>query len=264
MLRHPRWNVPVAELAALQAAFAETLRGTAPPPGLLHPGADLERRLALYRNNSLSAARKALEGAFPVVRQLVGDESFAALAREYRRAWPSDSGDLNGHGAAFAEFLAGFAPARELPYLPDMARLEWALHRAHYAADPPALDLAALVAVPPHAQACLRLRLHPACAIVTSDYPVTRIWAVHQPDHAAIMEVDFAPGPHHALVQRPAWRAVAVPTEAGQLAFLHAATAGCPLARCLDRALAADARFDLGAALTAWVEARVVVGFEAA
>jgi hypothetical protein len=252
----------MSELAALQAAFAAVLRGEGAPPGPLRPRADLERRLALYRNNSLSAARKALEGAYPVIRQLVGDEFFAALARELRRARPPDSGDLNGYGAAFADFLASFEPARELPYLPDMARLEWALHRAHYAAEPPSLDPAALAAVPPHAQASLRLRLHPACAMVSSAYPVARIWAVHQADHTGPLEVRFAPGPHHALVQRPRWRAVAVPVEAGPLAFLSAAKTGLPLARCLERALAADGRFDLGAALAAWVQARVVVGFE--
>ncbi|MCA3130954.1 MAG: putative DNA-binding domain-containing protein [Betaproteobacteria bacterium] len=253
----------MAELAALQAAFAAVLRGEGVPPGLLHPRSDLERRLALYRNNSLSAARKALESAYPVIRQLVGEEFFAALARDLRRAQPPDSGDLNGYGAALAEFLAGCEPARELPYLPDVARLEWALHRAHYAAEPPPLDPAALAAVPAHVQASLRLRLHPACAMVSSAYPVARIWAVHQPEHTGPLEVRFAPGPHHALVQRPRWLAVAVPVEAGPHAFLAAAKAGLTLARCLEAALAADERFDLGAALAAWVQARVVVGFEA-
>jgi hypothetical protein len=250
------------ELAALQTAFAEMLRGEPMAPGLLHPQADLQRRLALYRNNSLASARKALEGAYPVIRQLVGEEFFTALTREYRRAWPSRSGDLTGYGAAFGEFLAGFEHAQALPYLPPMAHLEWALHRAHYAADPAPFDPAALAAVPPHAQAGLRLRLHPACAVVSSDYPVARIWAVHQPDHTGALAVDFTPGPHHALVHRPRLQAVAGALDAPAHAFLAATLAGATLAASLEAALLTDPGFHLGEALRAWSGAGVIVGFQ--
>ncbi len=250
------------ELAAMQSAFAAVLRGAEPPAGLLRDETDLARRVALYRNNRDANARKALEGAYPVVRQLVGEAFFEGLSREYRRAVPSVSGDLNLHGATLARFLEGFEPARELPYLPDVARLEWAVHRAHYAADAPALDLARLSAVPVERQGGVRLRLHPACGILTAAFPVARIWAVHQPDHEGAIEVDFTPGPHHALVHRPRFRAVAGPLDAAAKAFLGMVLEGGSLARCLEAALAVEPAFDLGAALAAWIEARVVIDFD--
>lgn len=252
------------DLAALQGAFAAVLRGAEPPPGLLREPPDLARRLAVYRGNSDAAARKALAGAYPVLRQLVGEDFFVALAAQFRRAVPPDSGDLNLYGAGMAAFLEAFEHTRSLPWLPDVARLEWALHRAHYAADAPPFDPGPLAAVPAHRQGDLRPRLHPACAIVSSAYPVARIWTAHQPGHEGGLQVDFTPGPHHALVQRPGLRALVAEVEPAACAFLRVAAAGGSLACCLDAALCLDAGFDLGPALSVWVEARVLVGFEAA
>ena len=251
----------MADLAALQAAFAAVLRGADAPPGLLRDHADLARRVAVYRNNLDAGARKALEGAYPVIRQLVGEDFFSALARAFRRAVRPDSGDLNLYGAALAGFLEDFEHTRELPYLPDVARLEWALHRGHFAPDVAPLDAVALAAVPSHRHGGLRLHLHPACAIVSSAYPVVRIWAVHQPDHAGALAVDFSPGPHHALVHRPRLHAVAGRLEPPAHAFLAATLAGATLQASVEAALSADPGFDLGEALRAWIGARVIVGF---
>jgi hypothetical protein len=251
----------VPELAALQSAFAAVLRGAEPPAGLLRGQPDLARRVALYRNNCDASARKALEGAYPVVRRLVGEDFFSGLAREYRRAVAPDSGDLNQYGAMLAQFLEGFEHVRELPYLPDVARLEWLLHRAHYAADVPAFDVTRLAEVPAQHQPGLHLSLHPACAIITSAFPVARIWAVHQPGHDGPLDVAFTPGPHHALVHRPLHRAVAGELDEAAVAFLAATLEGATLGRSVDAALAADPAFDLGAALGAWIRARVIVDF---
>ena len=65
----------------------------------------------------------------------MGDEFFDGLAHTYGKSYPSDNGDLNLFGAHFAQFLQDFEHVADYPYFPDMARLEWALHRAHYAAD---------------------------------------------------------------------------------------------------------------------------------
>ena len=58
-------------------------------------------------------------------------------------AHPSRSGDLNDYGEDFADFLADYPHARELSYLPDVARLEWLVQIVYYAADAPTPDLSA-------------------------------------------------------------------------------------------------------------------------
>lgn len=90
---------------------------------------------AVHRETTLSALTHALETIHPGCRRIVGPEFFHALARRFAAEVPSTSPDLNDYGERFAEWLATFPPARELPYLPDVARLDWALHRARH--EPP-------------------------------------------------------------------------------------------------------------------------------
>jgi len=49
------------------------------------------------------------------------------MAQGYVLAVPSVSGDLEDYGSRFPAYLAGVERAHGLPYLVDVARLEWAL-----------------------------------------------------------------------------------------------------------------------------------------
>lgn len=253
------------ELVEIQSGFACALNDEAAaevPLRLFAGGAlAIERRLAVYRGNLLGAVTHALAAAYPVIAKVVGVEFFEAMAREYARQVPSASGDLNQYGKQLAEFLAGFAPVRELLYLPDLARLEWAVHRAHYGADVDALDVTRLAAVPPAQQPSLRLRLNPLCVWFESRFPLARIWEIHQNDYTGEFSVDFEGGLFYALVLRPRFRAHATPIRAGEYAFLAATAAGVTLNDALNRALHADPGFDLDTALRRWVETLVVTDF---
>lgn len=255
----------MADLATTQSVFAGVLSNAAARVDadvFNGTGESLAGRLALYRGNVFANGRKALAASYPVIEQLVGGAFFDGLAREYGRRSPSREGDLTGYGDGFGAFLDDFEPVRPLPYLPDVARLEWAVHRAHYAADADRLDLAVLAATPADRQGALRPRLHPACALLTSRWPSMRIWAVHQPDHAGDRQVAFDDATHGCLVYRPEWRVRVGELGLGEYAFLVSASAGATLERCVETALTADASFDLGQALAAWVEARVIVRFD--
>lgn len=220
----------------------------------------VERRLSLYRGNVLAARQKALAAAYPVSAKIVGEEFFRALTRVYMQDHPSVSGDLNEFGAELAEFLRHFAGVAELPYLPDVAQLEWQVHRAHYAAEHAPLDLAQLMAVPPAQQVALQFTLRPDCALLYSLYPIERIWTIHQDDYQGKFEVEFDQGPYYILVHRPQWRAQVQSLDAARYALLDALSRGLPLGGALEAALDADPGFDLGHAL-AWVlEQKLLAG----
>lgn len=216
-------------------------------------------RLAVYRGNVTGSSAKALANAYPVVRAIVGEEFFDGLAREYARAHPATSGDLNEYGGQLAEFVAAFVHTQDLPYLPDVARMEWVAHRAYYAADAAPLDPARLAAVPEADYAELRPTLAPACALFASPWPLARIWTVHQDDYAGEFEVDLDSGPDRILIHRPRWRAVVQSLALGEYRFLGCALEGEPLGHALAAALAEDPAFDLPAALARWVAAGVIV-----
>ncbi|NJM13578.1 MAG: DUF2063 domain-containing protein, partial [Synechococcaceae cyanobacterium SM1_2_3] len=152
------------------------------------------RRLQIYRNNTLLNLTASLRATYPVICRLVGDSFFDYAAAQYIAAYPSRSGDLEEFGGDFARFLESFAPAADLVYLPDVARLEWIYRQIFYAADHPPLDLTALAQVPAEQQADLHFQLHPAARLLESVFPILRIWQVNQTDYAGDAAVDLTAG----------------------------------------------------------------------
>ena len=251
------------ELLAAQSDFAAALRDAtrtaAAARWLAGDAGHVDRRLAIYRANTVGAADKALSAPYPVTRQVVGDEFFHGLAREYQRGAPSTSGDLNEFGAGFAEFVAGFEHTQSLPYLRDLARLEWAAHRAYGAADAPAWDAAALGAVEPGAQADIRFAWSPGLAVVESAWPIVRIWTIHQPGHAGEFNVDWDRS-ETALVARDGFAVTVDACGGADAAFLAASLAGACLGDAAAATLRQHAEFDLGALLGRALAARLICG----
>lgn len=227
-------------LPEMQSRFAAELFARGGAPGM-----------TVYRGNVFGNWSQALAGAYPVVRKIVGEEFFDGLAREYAREHPSISGDLNEHGAQFADFVAAFSHTQDLPYLPDVARMEWLAHRAYYAQDAAPFGLEGL-------DESSRLRLTPPCALLASDWPLARIWTVHQDDYEGAIDVDLRSGPDRILVHRPRWRALVRSLAPGDYRFLQAAARGETLGDALEAAAAEDPDFQPSLALAGWVDAGVI------
>jgi hypothetical protein len=211
--------------ATTEGTFAAALWHDGPPPGLV--GTDTDRRFAVYRNNVQHGLSQALSARFPVVERLVGADFFAALARAFLRAAPPTDPVLLRWGDAFPGFLATFPPVAHLPYLPDIARLEWLRGRAYHAADADPIDPARLAAADP---AALCLTLHPSVAILSSPWAVLSIWAANQPGQSPA-HID-ATRPEQALIARtPAFDIITAPLDPASARILAALAAGQPLGR---------------------------------
>lgn len=249
------------ELTAFQQAFACGLANGAAPAGLSGPPEVAARRFAVYRNNIRLTRMAALKNAFPLVRNIVGDEFFDGLAREYATTHDSASGDLSQYGCAFASFLAHFEPAGELPYLPDCARLDWQCHLACQAADSARLDPARLGSVAPEHHSRLRLATQAGVALLASPYPLAQIWRVNQIGYEGDMRIDFSGREQHAMVLRDGFEVRVEALGRGEHAFLAAVMAGRTLGAALDRALEDDHEFDFPTAFAGWLAADVFAGF---
>lgn len=244
----------------ISAALADNARSDDVLPLIAGDPAHARSRLAIYRGNVGANAALALAATYPVVRKLVGAEFFDGLARAYCSDHPSVSGDLNELGERLADFVQTFPPALTLPYLPDVARMEWLTHRAHYAADHAPLEVNRLASIREDDYPRLQLTLHPAVATLTSAYPLFRIWEVHQDDYRGEIAVDFDGGAETIVVYRPQFRAAVARLTHGETAFLDATARGELLGPALDYALAADDGFDFAASLQRWATANIVVG----
>jgi len=233
------------------------------PPGLrCAAGGEVARRLAVHRNNVVAGLVRALAQTFPVVQCLVGAAFFDAMAAVYVRQSPPGAPVLADYGGGFAGFVGGFSPARSVPCLADMARLEWARAEALHAAEARPLDdrsaAAALARVvpgdasldaPAAALGALRLVFHPSLRVLCADHAVVSLWAAHQgPDDGRIAAVDLGQA-ECALVLRPWHGVLVVPVPPAVAALADALRQGKALGQAAEAALAVDDHFDLTAAL---------------
>ncbi len=240
-------------LRELQASFAANLQNplSSAVTLLLADSTDADERLAVYRRAAAANYRRALAATYPIVHALVGAAFFDAAVDHYRERYPSRSGDLNTYGAEFGDFLAVYPHAAELAYLPDVARLEWALDEANRAADarhsPEAL-LQDLAAVPPERLPFIRLQLAASCRLVASAYPILCIWRFHQTPNCE-EPVDLAAGGETVLIRREAQGVTLSRLDPGEGAWLAACADGAALGAAIDAARAAQPSFDFAVCL---------------
>ena len=230
-------------LHAFQHAFAHALR---------HGGHDgplaRQRGFAVYRNTVMKGCIDGLHANYPAVARLVGDDWFRAAAAEYVRAHPPHDVRLMLYGEDFGPFLARFAPAAELPYLPDVARLDRSWSEAHVAADAPALQPADLASLPEQALSALTLTPHPAARWHWfDDAPIHTLWSSNRQGEP--MPPDLAWRGEGALLTRPHGAVQDEPISRATCAFLDACAAHQRLPQAIGAALNAEPTTDVSALL---------------
>ncbi len=237
-----------------QPVFARALldRALPAPPGLRSwNGSDVDGRFAVHRNNVVSSLIEALASTFPVIAELVGESFFRAMARQFVRECPPSGPVLVLYGNRFADFIDGHEPAASLPYLADVARLEFARVQAYHSADVAPVDRAVI----DHALSCgekmaeLAFDLHPSLAVVDSRFAIASIWAAHQGDaDAALRRVDPLLA-ETAIVLRMNLDVLVLPTTAAAGRFVEALQRGHSLGQSAAVAAEADPTFDLAESL---------------
>ena len=243
-------DVDLQHEALRQQMLLRALLGDARPDGLAgwlrDAPAQQRRGLQAYRANAGALAERALAAAYPTVQQLLGDESFAALARALWQAHPPLHGDVATWGDALPGFMAASDQLAPEPYLADVARLDWAVHLADQAADddaPP--DGLALLTQGDVAATVLRLRA--GHAVLASAHPLHTLWAAHRraddaDDRFAPVRQAFAEGRAEAVrVRREGLRSVVERIDPSTAAFEAQLLQGAPLG---DSAAAAGEAFD--------------------
>jgi hypothetical protein len=176
------------------------------------------------------------------VQQLLGEESFGDLARALWHAQPPTGGDVAQWGAELAGFLQASAQLQDEPYLPDVARLEWALHTCSGAADS-APGLATLALLTQHEPEQLQLALAPGTTVLRSAWPVASILGAHLDGSPTMQElaVEMRAGiAQDALVWRNRLRAQARLAQPGERDCVVVLLQGGSLAQALDASPALD------------------------
>lgn len=247
-------------LLELQDAMRAELLGTEQPTAagteaarfVRGAGIDPQQRLQIHRNHMRISLSDALAGIHPAVEAMVGAEFFRAVAAEYIARQPPCEPMLYAYGSGFAGFLSDFPPAASLPCLPDLARLEWAMHESFHAADQPGLAADVLAAVPAERLERVSLNLRADARLVASAWPVDSLWrAALMPESNALEALDLDAGGASLLLLRQEhdvhmWR-----LPPAEWHWLAACGAGRSMAQAAEQAAEADPSFDLAAILAA-------------
>ncbi len=244
---------PVA-LARFQSAFARALLHDEEIPDAAVADLVGQPAFAVYRNTVMKGCLDALQANFPAVARLVGEEWFRAAAAVFAAGELPREASLLRYGERFPEFLAGFPPAADLPYLAAVARLDRLWIESHAAADHDALDPAAIAALGPEALAATVLEPHPAARWAWSpEAPAFTIWRANREEGTGLGEIDWRG--EGALLTRPQDAVRATPLDEAGCRFLDACARGLPVTDALDAALAADAATDFARLAATLLEA---------
>lgn len=208
-------------------------------------GLSVKRRLQIYRNNFVGGLTEALQAIYPKIKQLVGEDFFNYTADCYIHAYPSVSSDLRNYGSHFSEFLRTFSHASSLPYLPDMAQLEWMVHEVFHAGDAPSLNLTTLSTLSTELYNSIRFHLHPASKLFSSIFPILQIWQIclENTNNEKIINLETR-GIELLIIRRELEIAFDVLTQP-EFAFLSVCSNNGTLTEACDAALKIDSGFDV-------------------
>ena len=192
-------------LRELQEQFIRNLRSDASDISALLKTHTLsaEEHINIYRSSSIGAKQKVLNEIFPVCHKLVGEEFFLYMIDEYIALTPSLSPDLGEYGEQLAKFILDFSPAKTLPYLSDVALLEWAWHKIFNCADSGTLDFEKLNESISSCSEDIAFALAPGSFLMSSAYPIHRIWEFNQENYAGEDQIALTPNATYFLL---VWR----------------------------------------------------------
>jgi hypothetical protein len=251
-----------ARFARLQRDFADAvLRGGIELPDAVTcrtPSAT-ESRFGVYRNNVIASLTRAVAARYPVVRRLLCDESFDALARLYVAAEPPRSPVLLEYGDSFPRFIRGFGQEASLHFVADIAALESARRHAYHAADAVPVGREAFAALAPEAFADLRFVLHPSVVLLTSRFPIVSIWQANQQGGDNAIDIWR---PESALLARPGLEVTIWRLSEGAYRFFTVIAEGLTVASAIQAASDQVPDSDLTECLTTLIAADIVVGMK--
>ena len=197
-------------------------------------GARGEERMAVYAEAYVARLMEALAEIYETVYHLLGKEAFIELTESYLEAHPSHSYNLNSFGEAMAPHLERTRFAAELPFLPDLARLEWQVSRAFHSFEQTAFDPASIAQNSEEDWDRLRVVFQPSVAVIRSQWPILTIWNARKKPLGEI-DISLEGQPQQVLVSRRGMDVTCEALEEAQVELILSLQSGEPLGKSCAR-----------------------------
>lgn len=216
---------------------------------------EAEGRLQIYRNNIFITLTETLRLVYPYVEKIVGADFFDAVAARYIQRHVSCIDQ-------FPDFLATFPETISLPYLTEIAQLEWTCYQVFHAPDDtPLFDFTALKNITERQYAEIKFHLHPAVRVMTFQYPVYRIWQLCRQENNSDETIDLAEGGVDLLIRRRDYEVDFHVLSKSEFVLLHALSAEKTFGEACAVALRVEPDFDVSHTLQKHIARGVIAGF---
>ncbi len=234
--------------ASMNDALFNPQRGT--------PGVE---RLSVYAGGYVTRIREALAEVYEAVHHVVGEGVFTELAHDYAARHPSHDYNLSFSGRFLPEYLTTWPRTQQLPFLPDLARLEWRICEAFHAFEQRPLDPAQFTSWSLDAWNSARLIFQSSAGVVESAWPIRDIWEARTQPREAI-SIELVNRPQQVLVFRQQLQVRCELLDAPQAraldALLHGATLGT---MCHELAQQSDQSLPVTEWFTRWMREGLIV-----
>lgn len=248
-------------LREIQQAFCEGViegRHQAMVDAIAPEGSAL-RSLALYRRLIRYNYTQVLKVTYPVLSRFAGERYLGILTRGYLKKYPSTSGDLFAYGRHLPAFLNALQVS---PLLAELARLEWACHEVHQAADALPLSHDQLQAIASVDPSRVTFQFHEATRLLSFPFPVHRVWLALQAD-ASSDDVVGLPLPEDQtgiIVTRGVGKVQVTPLNRRDYLLLEVMSRGVDAASVERMAIESEPEFDFTRFMTTVLNLHVIAG----
>ncbi len=255
----------MSEWSKLQSSVSNALENLEAevPAGIqrLKDGVVPKKRFSVYRNNVTLSLISVLSSTYPVVTEIVGEDFFAIMAREFALLHLPQSPVMINYGEEFPDFLKNFASVKELPYLSDIALLEWHRNTAYHGANATPVTIEALGEFGEEDVPNLGFEFHPTFSLIKSNYPIVTIWQAHQQENPSeyLTGLNMDEG-EAAVIIRPELDVLISQVSMGTFEFLQSLQNGHPFSLSVEQAIATEPSFDIPANLAGLFNLGAVTG----
>ncbi|BCE00796.1 putative DNA-binding domain-containing protein [Marinicellulosiphila megalodicopiae] len=140
-----------------------------------------QARFSIYKNNVFHSLIEALKAQFPVCEKLVGSDFFKGCAQQYLNITLPKRADMILIGEDFSEFLQNFEHTQTLPFLAEVAKLEYTRAQSLQSQSADCINMQDLENIDIQVLQQQHLSFHPSVFILESNFKIFTIWKGHQP-----------------------------------------------------------------------------------
>lgn len=217
-----------------------------------------EARVDIYAQMYYARLFEVVKGDFPRTAAILSCDRFHEIVSAYLAQHPSTHPSLRQLGRLFPAFLQGCPESIDLPFLSELAALEWARIEVFDAPDAAPLLVEHLQTIHPEDWPTLTLQLIPAFQLVESQWPVYEIWKAAEEEEHTLNVDDIVLEPSVLRVWREGFSVYHAKLDSIEQAALHGVIAGAPFAaicEALEEQLSAEeAATTVGSLLLRWID----------